>query len=450
MPEKDPIQLKIDALTDEDLKHGLDAFLAAVDPSLAVTLNSCVRCGLCASTCAYSLANPGEPKNAPYYKVDLVASVYQRYSSPLGRRFPFWNGAREFNRETVALWVDALFGRCTLCGRCYINCSIGLAVPALIRAGRGALTTMGLIPEGLDSTVSTAVEKGNNMGIAENDWVETLEWLEEELQGETEDPKARIFLEERGTRSLYTVNPREPKFFPLSIVAAAKIFHAAGESWTLPRHGYDITNYGLFVGNKETSRLLANRIWKEAEELDVERILLGECGHGFTAQRWESPSWFGRLPPVPEESIVQRMVRFLQEKRITLDPALNPGTYTLHDPCNLVRMGGVVEEPRILMKAATQNFVEMTPNREKNFCCGGGGGQLAMSRYSARRLETGKIKADQIAATGAKVVVAPCHNCIDQLMELNKHYKLGVQVKSLVEVVAQALVFPKERRSKGE
>ena len=118
----------------------------------------------------------------------------------------------------------------------------------------------------------------------------------------------------------------------------------------------------------------------------------GECGHGFTAQRWESPSWFGRLPPVPEESIVQRMVRFLQEKRITLDPALNPGTYTLHDPCNLVRMGGVVEEPRILMKAATQNFVEMTPNREKNFCCGGGGGQLAMSRYSARRLETGKIK----------------------------------------------------------
>ena len=75
---------------------------------------------------------------------------------------------------------------------------------------------------------------------------------------------------------------------------------------------------------------------------------------------------------------------------------------------------------------------------------------MAMSRYSARRLETGKIKADQIAATGAKVVVAPCHNCIDQLMELNKHYKLGVQVKSLVEVVAQALVFPKERRSKGE
>ena len=54
MPEKDPIQLKIDALTDEELKRGLDAFLAAVDPSLAVTLNSCVRCGLCASTCAYS------------------------------------------------------------------------------------------------------------------------------------------------------------------------------------------------------------------------------------------------------------------------------------------------------------------------------------------------------------------------------------------------------------
>ena len=58
MPEKDPIQLKIDNLTDEELKRGLDAFLAAVDPSLAVTLNSCVRCGLCASTCACACDDP--------------------------------------------------------------------------------------------------------------------------------------------------------------------------------------------------------------------------------------------------------------------------------------------------------------------------------------------------------------------------------------------------------
>ncbi len=85
---------------------------------------------------------------------------------------------------------------------------------------------------------------------------------------------------------------------------------------------------------------------------------------------------------------------------------------------------------------------EMVPNRQKNFCCGGGGGQLSMTRFSKRRLTSGRIKADQIRRTGAKVVVTPCHNCVDQLSELNREYKLGVEIKSIVEIVADALILP--------
>ncbi len=88
----------------------------------------------------------------------------------------------------------------------------------------------------------------------------------------------------------------------------------------------------------------------------------------------------------------------------------------------------------------------MTPNREKNYCCGGGGGQLAMTRFAKRRIEVGKLKADQIRKTGAEIVVAPCHNCIDQLLELNKHYKLGVEIKTVCEVVADALVIKKKKQ----
>ena len=84
----------------------------------------------------------------------------------------------------------------------------------------------------------------------------------------------------------------------------------------------------------------------------------------------------------------------------------------------------------------------MTPNREENFCCGGGGGQLAMAQYRDRRVRAGGVKAEQIRNTKAKTVVAPCHNCIDQLMELNKEYKLGVQIKTVAEMVADALLPP--------
>jgi len=141
-------------------------------------------------------------------------------------------------------------------------------------------------------------------------------------------------------------------------------------------------------------------------------------------------------------SILEVVAEALRAGTIRLDPSRYSKVVTLHDPCNLVRLGGIVEEQRVLLRSAAANFVEMTPNRLKNFCCGGGGGQLAMTRYATRRLRAGRLKADQIRATGAQTVVAPCHNCIDQLMELNREYKLGVEVKTVVEVVAESLVPP--------
>jgi Fe-S oxidoreductase len=81
----------------------------------------------------------------------------------------------------------------------------------------------------------------------------------------------------------------------------------------------------------------------------------------------------------------------------------------------------------------------MHPNRVGNFCCGGGGGMLSMSEYGDRRVASGRIKAEQIRATGAKIVATPCHNCADQLIELSKRYELGVEIQALVELVYTAL-----------
>jgi Fe-S oxidoreductase len=83
----------------------------------------------------------------------------------------------------------------------------------------------------------------------------------------------------------------------------------------------------------------------------------------------------------------------------------------------------------------------MNPHGADSFCCGGGGGQLAMGEYNERRLKTGKIKANQIKAANVQVVITPCHNCVDQLMQLNVAFKLGVQIKTVAEIVADAIVI---------
>jgi CheY-like chemotaxis protein len=65
---------------------------------------------------------------------------------------------------------------------------------------------------------------------------------------------------------------------------------------------------------------------------------------------------------------------------------------------------------------------------------------MSMAEYTPRRLVSAKVKADQIAATGAKIVITSCHNCVDGLTDLIKHYKLDCRVQQLVDVVADALV----------
>lgn len=438
-----PLEEKVSALDEAMLAKGLGVFLRSIDFRSAALLNSCVHCGLCADSCHYSLTI-GDEKSLPAYKVGLIEKVFKRYATYMGRNFPTWLGAHDFDEKMVREWIDSLYGRCSMCGRCTISCTIGLNVPSLVRAARGALAAMDLVPPGLQSTVDKAVTTGNNMGIPTQDWLETVDWLQEELQTAVGDPSARLPIDKEGARFLYTANPREPAFFPLSLIAAGKIFHAAGENWTLPSEHYDLTNYGLFSGDIGAARTIAERLVKTMERLGTKTLVIGECGHGFAANRWEGPEWLQEEYGFEVKSILEIVAGYIRDRRIKLDPSRNTKRVTLHDPCNLVRHGGIVEEQRYILRHAVSDFVEMTPNREKNFCCGGGGGQLAMSCFTDRRKSAGGVKAEQIKQTEAKIVVAPCHNCIDQLTELNKHFKLGVEVRTVCEVTANALVLPAE------
>jgi len=443
----DELEVKINSLTEEDIKRVLDVFNEKLDFEKSVYLNSCVHCGLCADSCHYYLAD-NDVKSIPAYKVKLISQVYNWYNSFLGRAFVNLKEAKELNNAMIQEWVDTLYGRCTLCGRCAINCSIGLNITDLIRMARGALSAIGLIPDGLNSTIQKAVEKGNNMGIPKESWLDTLQWIQEELQDELQDEDFIMPIDKEGANLFYTVNPREPMFFPMSISAAAKIFYAANESWTFSSDNYDVTNYGLYSGQDEIAGMLSERLIESMQKLKCKTLVLAECGHGFNSNRWEAPEWLKKKYNFEVKSILEIIVQYIKEGRIKLDLSLNSKPVTLHDPCNLVRLGGIIEEQRFILKNAVSNFIEMIPNREKNYCCGGGGGQLAMTRFSERRIRAGKIKAEQIKATGAKIVATPCHNCIDQLMELNKHYKLNVVIKTISEIVADALIIEHRQGTK--
>ncbi|MDR1346075.1 MAG: (Fe-S)-binding protein [Bacteroidales bacterium] len=410
------------------------------DSKLVTHINACVHCGLCGSSCVfYKTFN--DPKYIPGKKIDLVASLYKRYNTLLGRIAPSVVHARELTDEMITEMVDLLFGGCTMCGRCVPHCSIGVDIPFIVRTGRRLLAEMNRIPLSLKATADTALAAQNNMGIVEEEFLDTIQWMEEELQDELGDTKAQIPINQENNNVLYTLNPREVKFFPLSISAAAKIFYAAKEQWTISSKMYDVTNYGYFTGDNTTASTIAKNMFDEVLRLKSSTLVLGECGHGSRALRWEAPNFLKQHPDFNIITLIEIIEQYLKEGRIKVDKYLNTQKYTLHDPCNITRNGGLFNSLRYVMQNIVPELIEMTPYGAENFCCGGGGGMLAMSEYNDRRLKVGEIKAEQIRKTDANVVITPCHNCIDQLSQLNHTYKLNVEIKSVAEIVADALVI---------
>jgi CheY-like chemotaxis protein len=256
-----------------------------------------------------------------------------------------------------------------------------------------------------------------------------------------EDPKSPgIPIDKVDADIVYSINPREVKYDPRTISDAAEIFNAAGENWTMPSEGWDMTNFGLFSGDDDLGGAVARRLYEKVEELRGKKLVISECGHGYRSTRCEGPNWGKYDVPFPMESSVITMLDYIKSGRIKVDKSKNTEPVTFHDSCNNARSCGLTEEPRELLNLVCEDFREMYPNRMENYCCTGGGGAMSMSEYTPLRLKSAKIKAEQLKATGAKAVVTSCHNCVDGLTDLIKHYKLDMKVTQLVNLVANALV----------
>ena len=416
-----------------------------VNRQVLVSLEACVHCGMCTDQCHYVLANPGDVTYMPSYKADRLRKFFKAHIDWTGKVLPWWVGAKSlYTDEELEELKDVVFGKCTNCRLCSVNCPMGVDMATFNRMARGLLVSVGVMPEGVYVVAKDQWEIGNQMGVMKEDYLDTLEWMEEELQSELDDPSFKIPVDVMDCDVVYSINPREAKYDPRTIADAAKIFHFADESWTMASEGWDMTNFGLFNGDDELGGAVARRCYEATENLRGKRLVMSECGHGYRSTRCEGQNWGQTDVPFEMESSVITMLRYVKEGRIKVDKSKNSEPVTFHDSCNNARSCGLTEEPREMLKLVCEDFREMHPNRAENFCCTGGGGAMSMSEYTPLRLKSGRIKADQLKATGAKVVVTSCHNCVDGLADLIKHYDLDMEITQLVNLVSEALVVPEK------
>ncbi len=66
------------------------------------------------------------------------------------------------------------------------------------------------------------------------------------------------------------------------------------------------------------------------------------------------------------------------------------------------------------------------------------------------RLAAGRVKAEQFRQTGAKLILVPCHNCIDQIRDLINEYDLGMKAVHFKEAIVEHMEIPEHMIPKEE
>ena len=424
--------------TDEELENLQSALGDAMDRQAVAMMDACVHCGVCAEACHYYVAT-GDRAVIPAEKLHKAARVFRHQNELGGNLLAPLTGAASLDSDSANDLLQGAYEQCTLCGRCGLSCPMGINTGHVMGHVRRAFAKAGKTPPGLDNPAKTAVEKGNYLGLPNDEVVETIEWLAEELADELEVDEVEIPIDVEGAEILFVPHPLELRDFPMAVMAAAKIFHRAGANYTFSSEHFDTVNYAYYGGNDELMTAIIEHLAETAEKLGVKRVVLSPCGHGYKVLRWDAERILGKPFDFEVVSLAELLAEYVREGKLSINEDSLSGTVTYHDSCNMARNAGVIEEPRQVLRAVTDEYVEMLPGGAWNYCCGGGGGLSATGEFGKTRLIAGQAKARQIQATGAKTVVTNCFNCNTQLKELDRKHKLGIDVKSIHAVVADAL-----------
>jgi Fe-S oxidoreductase len=416
----------MDQKTRDDL---LDLFQSKLNEAMRFYLETCTRCGVCTEAC-HVYASMGQVRYIAAYRAEIVRRLYKKYFKGRGKFWPSVGEAKELTEMAVEELFDAAYS-CTGCRRCMVYCPFGIDTQMLMSIAKLLLIGAGSEPEILSLLADTSVEKGKSLDLFKEGFLEGIKRLESEVvaKWKLEAGETAIPVDKEGADLLYVALAGAH-----SIIPAAAVFNAAGENWTLSF--FEAVNFGAFVGDPTKTKLILDRIVNEAKRLKVKEVCVCECGTAYRVMKQLSGQ-----QPFKVVSITEVHARYLREGRIKLDQTRLKGGVTYHDPCQIARNAGVIDEPRYILQHLTDDFREMTPEPKYNWCCGGGGGLVALGEDTLDfRMKSSRVKADQAQDTGAAILATACENCHTQLSNLNDHYKMEMQVEFLSSLVAEALV----------
>jgi len=390
---------------------------------LKIYVDTCVHCGLCSEACHTYLSRDKDPEFAPVTKVkNTIWELIKRKGKVDG--------------EFIKNMSRIVFTECAVCRRCSMYCPFGIDIAYLLLVGRRICNLLGVVPQYLQDTTNSHAATMNQMWVQQDEWIDTLQWQEEEAQFEI--PSARIPLEKEGADIMYSVIAPEPKILAQLLGNISQIMTVAADN----------SNMAMYSGDFEVMGRVERLHWETAARLKVKKIVMGECGHAFRGAVYDGPRWLGwQYPPIPMVHAIEFYYDLLKSGRIKIREKFKEHV-TVQDPCNTVRGRGLGDKLRYVINTMCENFTDVTPRYEHNYCCMAGGGTINCGPpWKRSRMISNRAKAEQLAATKADIVITPCHNCHSGIEDVIGFYGLGMHVRFISEIMVECMEIPEDKKA---
>ena len=428
-----PPEVRHDKQGDMDSKERIDKamwnFLKNFNTQTASYLDGCLHCGMCADACHFHVRTD-DPQYTPIWKIELFKRTYKRNVGPFAFFYRLLGLKRKVTIEDLEEWQHLIYDSCTVCGRCSLVCPMGIDIAGLVSMARHGMFKAGLIPHELHEVAKKASETGSPLGITPDKFEERVEWMADE-----HDVDIPMDVEQADV--LAVMSSIEIQKSPQSIAATAKILTAAGESWTFRKDGFEATNFGLLSGNPDWQKAASMKLIDAAIKIGAKTLVLPECGHAYMALRWMGANMYGKPLPFKVLHISEYLADALNTGKIKVKKVDKSVTY--HDPCQVSRRGGATQAARDVIRHLGVDFREMEYGGEYNWCCGGGGGVVTITRADPLRHRVFKLKMDQVESTEADELLSSCANCRQSFDDSQQHFGWDYTMGSLMEMVAENL-----------
>jgi len=357
-------------------------------------MTSCTECGRCQSQCpAWHTDKPLSPKLLIMAMRDHAMAKVVETENLVGEKAPI---------ELDVLWS------CTSCGACVEECPVDIEhVDHIVNMRRFQVLVESEFPAELGGTFRNLEKAGNPWGANKQDregWIAECDFPVKVVSGELPEDVEYLFWV--GCAGAYEERAKK------TTKAVAELLHMAGVNFAVLGKRETCTgDPARRSGNEFLYQILSQENIQTFNETfggrpKGKKKVVVTCPHCFTTIGRDYAQSGFELEMLHHTQLLNTLIK---EGRLKPSPHKSDKKLTFHDPCYLGRHNQIYAPPRELLEASGCDVEEMPRNKERSFCCGGGGGRMWMEEKIGTRINLNRV--DEAIDTGAEEVAVACPFC---------------------------------------